>query len=435
MGKLIDSRLAGLVFAVVGAMSTQACGEDGAPGLPGTEELLQECGLVCASEGIAEGNASISGIPNIDAFFSAVVNFNSKANLIAGNINGELAKIKASVGLEANAPAADIEAAIIAKFSLDAEAGVKIAYEPAKCAVSAKATLEATAKCDASVDPGKASVECKGSCEAEASVEASCDAEAEVKCVGTAPMLACEGTCKGGCELEAAASCEGTCKGTCSGTCSSGDSENCNGSCDGMCEGTCETTASVECSGKCKGECTYTPPDAKCEAGATVKCEAKAGASVQCQGKCEGEFEPPMAKAECQASAKAEASVAVECTPPSIGVSYQFEAGLTAAAQAEAQANLEAFLVSFKGSMSVIVAQLAQGELVVKAGADIGSKGVAAVQGAVEAIDVDASLKVGVGVTCALGELPKVAGAMKASTDDLKASVEAAGELTASLGG
>lgn len=433
MGKLIDSRLAGLVFAVAGAMSTQACGEDGTPGLPGADALLEECGLVCAEEGIIQGNASISGIANIDAFFAAVVNFNTKANLISGNIDAELAKIRASVGATTNA---DIKAEMIAKFSLDANAGVKIAFEPAKCAVSAKATLEATAKCDASVDPGKASVECKGSCEVEASAEASCDAEAEVKCVGTAPDFACEGECKGSCELDAAAACTGTCKGTCSGTCSVENADgSCNGSCDGMCEGTCEASASATCEGKCKGECTYTPPDAKCEAGASVKCEAKANASVQCQGKCEGEFEPPMAKAECQASAKADASVNVECTPPSLDISYQFDASLDAAAKLQAQAEFEAFLVSFKASMGKIAAQLEQGKLVVAAGAEIGDTGVKAVTDAVEAIDVTASLKVSVGVGCAIKELPKVADAMASSTDALSASVKAAGDLTADFGG
>jgi hypothetical protein len=433
MGKLIDYRLAGMVFAVVGAMSTQACGEDG---LPGGDALLEQCGLVCAPTGIAEGNASISGIPNIDAFFSSVVNFNAKANLISGNINAELAKIKVSLGLKADAPTAMIQAAMVAKFQLDADAGVKIAYKEPACNVSAKATVEATAKCDASVDPGKVEVECKGSCEADATVEAKCDAMAEVKCVGTAPNLACEGECKGGCELEAAAACEGTCNGTCSGTCSVKNADgSCAGSCDGMCEGTCEVTAGASCSGKCKGECTYTPPSGMCEGGASVKCEAKADASVKCNGKCDGEVTPPKASAECEASAKAEASVSVECTPPSLDVSYQFKAGLSATAQATAQAELEAFLVSFKGSFSVIAAQLKQGDLVVAAGAEIGAKGVAAVTGAVEAIDATASLKVGVGVGCALAELPKVGDAMKASTASLSASVKAAGELTTAFSG
>lgn len=432
MRKLIDYRIAGLVLAVAGAFSTQACDAKDSP----VGDLAAQCGLVCAEKGIVDGNASISGLPNIDAFFGSVVNFNAKASLIAGNINAEIAKINLSLGLDANAPAADLKAAMIAKFHLDAKAGIKVKYTPAKCAVSAKATIEATAKCDATVTPGKAEVKCKGSCEADASVSAKCDASAEVKCVGTAPMFACSGECKGSCELKAAASCSGTCKGTCDGACSAKDaSGNCAGSCDGKCMGSCEMAAAAKCDGECKGECTYTPPKGECEAGASVKCEAMGSASVMCNGKCDGEIEPPMASAECQASAKADASVNVECTPPALDLAYQFDAKLDAAAQADAQANLEAFLVGFKGSFSVIVAQLAQGKVVLAAGADIGDKGVKAVTDAVNAIDVKGNLKVTVGVGCAVAELPEVAKAMKASTDELTKSASAAGELTTTFGG
>jgi hypothetical protein len=429
MGKLIDYRVAGLLLAVVGAFSTQACSSKNSP--LGSNQLLEQCGLVCSDKGIVQGNASISGIPNIDAFFGSVVNFNAKASLISGNIDAELAKISASLMLPAGSSAADIKAAIVANFHLDAKAGIKVVYKPAQCAVSAKATIEATAKCDATVTPGKAEVTCSGTCEADASVKATCDASATVKCVGTAPMLACSGECKGTCQLDAAASCSGTCNGTCKGNCSATDAMgNCQGSCDGMCTGSCELAASASCSGKCKGECTYTPPKGMCEAGAQVKCEAKAKGSVMCNGKCDGEVTPPKASAECQASAKADASVNVECTPPSLDLAYQFDAKLTAAARADAQANFEAFLVGFKGSFSVIVAQLAQSDVVLKAGAEIGSTGVDAVTAAVMAIDATASLKVGVGVTCALGQLPDVGKAMSTSTKSLTASAKAAGDLT-----
>ena len=434
MRKLIDYRIAGLVLAVAGAFSTQACDSKNSP--LGSNELLQQCGLVCPDKGIVDGNASISGIPNIDAFFGSVVSFNAKASLIAGNINAEIAKINLSLGLDANAPAGDIQAAIVAKFHLDANAGLKIAYTPAQCSVSAKATIEATAKCDATVDPGKAEVQCSGSCEADASVSAKCDASATVKCVGTAPMFACTGECKGSCEFKAAAACSGTCKGTCDGNCSAKDAMgNCEGSCDGKCGGTCEMSAAAKCDGSCKGECTYTPPMGQCEAGASVHCEAMAKGSVMCNGKCDGEVTPPKASAECEASAKADASVNVECTPPALDLAYQFDAKLTAAAQAKAQADFEAFLVGFKGSFSVIVAQLKQSGVVLQAGADIGSKGVDAVTTAVNGIDAKGNLKVTVGLGCALAELPEVAKAMKKSTTDLTASAKAAGDLTASFGG
>lgn len=430
MRKLINHRAAGLLLATMGAFATQACDDKNNP----LGDVAEQCGLVCSDAGIVEGNASISGLPNVDAFFASVVNFNAKANLVSGNIDAELAKIKATLGLKATDGGAAIKAAIVTKFKLDADADIKLVYTPAQCAVSAKATLEATAKCDATVDPGKATVKCEGSCQADASVEAKCDASATVKCVGTAPNFECAGECKGKCEVTAGAACSGTCKGTCEGNCSAENAQGqCEGSCDGTCKGTCELAAAATCEGSCKGECTYTPPSGSCEAGASVKCEAKANASVECNGKCEGEVEPPKASAECQASAKADASVNVECTPPAIDLQYQFAANLDAAAKAEAQAELEAFLVSFKGSISVIVAQLRQSEFVLKAGADIGANAEGAVSSAIEAIDVSGSLKVKVGVGCALLELPKVADAIKGSTANLQASASAAGELTAAF--
>jgi hypothetical protein len=429
MGKLIDYRVAGLVLAVAGSFSTQACDKNNPLG---SNELLQQCGLVCPEKGIVDGNASISGLPNIDAFFGSVVNFNAKASLVSGNIDAELTKIKLSVGLTADDGVDQIKGAIVAKFKLDAKAGVKIGYTPAKCAVSAKATIEATAKCDVKVDPGKAEITCSGTCEADASVDAKCDASATLKCVGTAPKLACAGECKGSCELKAAATCSGTCKGTCDGNCSATDAMGqCTGSCDGMCTGSCELQAAAKCDGSCKGECTYTPPSGSCEAGASVKCEAKANASVKCNGKCEGEVTPPKASAECEASAKADASINVECTPPSLDLQYQFSATATA----ETQAEFEAFLVGFKASFSAIVADLEQSKVVLQAGVDIGTNATGAVTDAVNAVDVKASLKVDVGVTCALAELPKVADALSKSTDALTASGKAAADLTASLGG
>lgn len=435
MGKLIDYRLAGMVFAVAGALSTQACGEDG-PGIPGSDTLLKECGLTCSAEGIAEGNASISGVASVDAFFGAVVNFDAKAKLVTGNINAELAKIRALLELDADAGAAEIKAAMIAKFNLDADAGVSIKYQPAQCAISAQATIEATAKCDASFDPGSATVECSGTCEAEAGVQAECSGEATLKCTGTAPGLACEGECKGGCELEVAAVCEGTCKGTCSGTCSAENADgSCAGSCDGMCEGTCEASAGASCSGKCKGECTYTAPEGGCEGGATAKCEASANAKVECSGKCEGEITPPSASAECEASAKAEASVNVECTPPSLDIAYQFDASLDAEARLDAQANFEAFLVTFRGSFSAILAQLARADVVLEAGAGIATAASGAVTGAVNAsLDGDLSLKAAIGLGCALTELKVVPGVIGDATADLQASVSAAGQLTTAFG-
>ncbi|HEY3495058.1 MAG TPA: hypothetical protein VGK73_10250 [Polyangiaceae bacterium] len=427
--KLSDWRLAGMIFAA-GLTAVTIPGCDSVEDVAG--DLAEQCGLSCPAEGegIVAGNFAISGIANIDAFFGAVVNFSGKANLVADGIDQELAKIKATLGLQANASAAEVKAAIIANYELDASAGLVVKFQEPRCAVSAEATIEATARCDASVTPGSAKVECKGSCEVEASAMASCSGSAMAKCVGQAngPMLQCEGDCSGSCELTAAATCEGTCKGTCSGTCSAENTDgSCNGECDGMCEGTCEMTVKGECSGQCKGECEYTPPMATgmCEAGATVRCEAMANASVECNGRCDGEVTPPMASAECQASAKAEAEVNVDCRPPELTLEYQFAAN----ASAEAQLEFEAFLTGFVKAYGNIAAQLKRADIVLTAGGEIAASAGGAVEGAFQAA-ADGSVKATVGVACAVTELEVVPSVITAASTKLEASVSAAAALT-----
>lgn len=390
-------------------------------------DVAEQCNLECSSKGIVEGNASISGIASVDAFFGAVVNFNTTANQVSGNIEAQLAKIRSSLGLSASATPDQIIAKIKTEYELDG--ALKIAYKPPQCGVSAQATLEATARCEAEFDPGSAKVECQGACEVDASAEVDCGVEAELKCVGTAPNLECEGSCEGACELDVAAKCEGTCNGTCEGTCSvEGPNGECAGTCDGECKGTCQLTAGGSCSGKCKGECTYTPPEASCTGSASARCEAKGSAKVECSGRCEGEIVPPKASAECEASAKAEAQVRVECTPPSVDIEYAFKAN----ASADAEANFEAFLVRFRSSLSIIAAELARADVVLKAGADLRVAATGAVQGAVDAKG-NLSLKEKAGLVCAVKELPRVATAINGSATKLSGSVETAGSLTGKL--
>lgn len=431
--KFIDWRLAGMIFAAGATMAfVPGCGEDSPLG-----DIAEQCGLTCPAEGegIVAGNFAISGVASIDAFFSSVVTFSAKANMVAGNINGELARIKARLGLEANATPAQVKAAIIANFDLDANAGLVIKYQQPRCEVSAEATIEATARCDASVTPGTASVQCSGSCEVEGSVMAMCSGSATAKCVGQAngPMLECTGECSGTCELTAAATCEGTCKGSCDGTCSAevmnseGEAE-CNGTCEGECQGTCEMTAKGTCEGQCKGECEYTPPmgSVECEAGATVRCEASAMGSVECKGKCDGEITPPMAKAECQASAKAEAEVNVECTPPQLALEYEFNGS----ASAETRLEFEAFLRGFVDSYGRIVAELERADVVLAAGADIADAAVDALDASFNAA-AEGSLKAKVGVGCAFVELDAVPGVITTASQKLEGSISAAASMTA----
>lgn len=419
--------LRGLVVAaasVIGGIAATGCGDSGGP----LGNLAEQCGLTCPAEGVAEGNASISGVASVDAFFGAVTTFDAKANLVAGNIQAELDAIAVSLDLEPGAASADITAAIKAKIKANVQGDLKVKAEPAKCEVSASATVEATAKCDASVEPGMVSAKCEGTCQVDASAEASCSGDAEVQCTGTAPDLSCSGECKGTCELDTAGSCDGTCEGTCMG-----GTKDASGRCDGMCQGSCKLEAGGSCSGTCKGECTYTPPSGMCEANATVECKAMADASVECSGKCEGKVEPPKASAECEASAKAEAEANVECTPPSIDIGFEFAGSVQG--DATAQAEFEAWLTGFKGHLSAILAEVKRAQVLVDVGGDVAAAANGAVKGAINTqAKGDLDLKATVGLGCALDQLPVVVTVVGDATSNLQASLSGAVDVTGAVG-
>ena len=45
----------------------------------------------CKGGGIVKGNASISGVASIDAFFQSVISFQAKADNVSAGINAQLA--------------------------------------------------------------------------------------------------------------------------------------------------------------------------------------------------------------------------------------------------------------------------------------------------------------------------------------------------------
>ncbi len=424
----IGIRLVGVAALIVGA----ACGKDGAPGLPtdlvpGASELAKQCGIDvdCEAGGIAEGNASISGVASVDAFFQSVINFEGKANAVSSGIEAEIAAIKADFGIAADA---DLKAGLEAQISANVEGSFTVDFEPAKCQVDAMATLEASAQCDASIDPGSAMVACEGSCEVEASAMVDCGAEATLECTVSAPSVECMGSCTGTCSVDVSASaiCDGTCKGECAGTLEGGK-------CDGMCTGSCETefAAAATCEGSCKGECKTTPPSGGCEAGAKVECTANAGAMVMCSGRCEGSVEPPSVKAECQASAKAEASLNVECTPPRVAASFKLKAGLDASAQASFEAAVKN-LVELR--LPRILASVKKAEFVVDAGAELTASATGAIKGALGELDGGANLRVVFGLQCALGQLDAVGSTIASASGRLQGNITAVGELTGVVG-
>src|SRR5262245_42871146 len=72
--------------------------------------LASLCGLACPGQkdekgntikGIAEGNAAISGIASVDAFFAAVVRYQGAATGVAGGIQAQLDAIKGDFGIDA----------------------------------------------------------------------------------------------------------------------------------------------------------------------------------------------------------------------------------------------------------------------------------------------------------------------------------------------
>lgn len=409
----------------------QGCDGDGPLG-----NLAEQCGLTCNGNAFVEGKANISGVASIDAFFGAALDLKAALNSVSLDIRGNLDKIAASLNLEAGASGADISAALEAKFSATLQGGIKIEYAPPRCEASVEVTASAAAQCDVDVDPGSVEVSCEGSCEVEAGVMVDCGAEAELKCTGTAPNLACEGECQGNCsaDFSAGAACEGTCKGTCSGNCSLTNAMGeCEGQCDATCTGTCEVElkAGAMCDGKCEGQCTYTPPMGMCEASASAKCEAMAGGSVECSAKCEGSATPPSVSAECEASVEAKASASIECKPPELLVTFEFAAGVDANAQAE----FKAWLEGFKANFSAILGARAKANLVVDAAGNLVAAAGGAIKGSFDELSVSGDLKASIGAVCALGQLETAASAIADATTDLSANVSASADIVAVVGG
>jgi len=414
----------GLGLLVGASMSTlQAC-DTGVPG----------CDLSCPTDGILEGNASITGVAEVDAFFGAVVDLKAAAFSISGSLDAEIDAIGVSLGLESGAGSAAVKAALEAKFSAAlGPSGLKVDFQPPRCEASIDIAVSAAAECDASVDPGSATVECQGGCEVEGGVMASCSGDATLSCTGTAPNFACEGSCEGDCELEVAASCEGTCRGTCNGSCSVVDgSGNCAGECMGDCQGTCELKAGGSCSGSCTGSCTYEPAMGGCEANATAKCEAGASGSVECDARCEGQVTPPSVKAECEATVEAKADASVECFPPSLEVKWQWSAEYEA--DVMLQAEFKAWLQGFKGHLGVMLAARAKADILIEALGNLSGAGTAALQASGKTLangDFVASFKL---ATCGLPELENVGSALSGATGELQGSVSGSLDIFAAAG-
>ncbi len=413
-----------LGLALAGALSCSGYAYEG-------EGPCMSVGLVCPDQGIAEGNAHISRLRSVDAFFSAVLTFSGMVTRLDADIDAELQAIARSLALDPSAPAAEISAALQTRLSAAVSDGLIVTTEPPRCAITARATAEAVARCDGSVVPDVVELDCAGSCELDASVSATCDAGTTVRCVGPAPMLACDGLCKGSCSAKAGVDCNGTCTGGCIGTCAVTDANGgCAGACTGTCTGSCELNAAAACAGECAGECTYSPPGDVCATGAQIHCEAAEGASVRCNGRCDGEISPSETSVECEASVKAELNAQVNCSPPALTVQWQWSPAF--AEDPAAQAGFKAWLAGFKGHFAALLAATRRAEFVLSSGADLGTAATGAVKEIVgDYVQDTFDITTAVGLGCALTELGNISNIVSARSIELNARVRAIADLSA----
>jgi len=341
--------------SLIGAMVVVGCGEDGANGLPGGDDLCGPCGT------LATGDVGISGDARLDGFFKALstmqnANLSIQADFEA-NIRALAALYDVNLTGEINATAVgQVTAAIEADITANVEGELIVDYQPPRCqanvnvAVEAQAKCEVKAECEVMVNPGELSVACEGQCSGGCSAGCTGDFSCEVE----APSVQCTGRCEGACSLEAGGTCNGTCRGQCDGTCTVENADgSCAGECTGECQGTCELTVAAECSGSCTGKCLVNQGSAQC----TGEVSCRGSCEGSCTGGCEGNFTPPSASAECdasadcQASAKAEANASLECTPPQLKIDY----ALNADAELNAQALFTARLAEVKARGIAIV--------------------------------------------------------------------------------
>lgn len=405
--------IAGGLIAGLSLTATQGCDDVG--------NIAEQCGLVCDDQAFINGKFNISGIAEVDAFFSATLDVSGAINATASGIEAEIAALYALVEADVGA---DFKAALSAKLSGYITGELKVKAEPARCEASLDITAKAAAECDVEATPGSVEVTCEGSCTIDASAQADCHAEGGLTCKGTAPNLQCEGSCQGGCQLDIAAACEGTCRGQC-------DGQDFEGRCMGNCQGECDLGAGGSCAGSCTGSCEYTPPSGMCDASAEVRCSASAKANVECKGGCDGKATPPMVSAECEATVEAKAEASVQCYPPSLTLDYELAAGVMGDVQAEAE--FKAFISNFKLRYSALLASIKRAEGLVAASGKLGASGKAAINSLASELSGSGELKAKIGGACAIATLPAAADLLTSSAGKLQAQLEASAMVTAAL--
>jgi hypothetical protein len=324
-----------------------------------------------------------------------------------------------SIANSAHTGACDVCAAKIDAIMTDAAAaGADFALQISggECTVNTDVQTSCEESCKTEVTCTEPSVETRctpaeltGQCDANCVGSAVCEGRVEVaaECMGQ-----CEAECEGSCSGELHGKTEGGCDGMCFGKCDGvktpdGGMANCEGTCEGRCTqpkptSMCHGKCSSSCHGKCKGQC-------KLEKEAAINC----GAGVSCKGgcsgtytepKCETELTPPVCTGDtqCQTSCAARASASAECSPPTVIVNANLDAGVDVAKlKATLEANLPHLLLAAKTKGQLAVRALknvsSAGEAVVSAAAKLGVKDVACAGSAATA-SVKAAASVGISV-------------------------------------
>jgi hypothetical protein len=439
--RLLAKTVAAATLILVGCAQAAPSPSVSATQAPLLDDLAAQCGLACPAKGIADGNAQISGVASVDAFFASVVSFQATGAGVADDLSAQLGVIRADFGIAQNA---DFATQLKAQISANLTGGLTVESEPAQCSVDTQVTLDAAARCDASVDPGKATLACKGECELQANAEAKCAADADLECTVAAPAVTCAEQCKGSCKLQlaTAAKCDGLCDGACDGKCDgyARDQDgkfHAHGRCSGMCTGSCkrELALAAKCQGECEGECTTQNPTVGCKNQLHASCRSRANAMVNCEGRCQGEFVPPKAKAECEASATADAKINVLCTPPRLVIRYDLKAVVVGSAEATAQAKFVDALGHLQVRLPMLLASAKRAHSVADAGAGLIVAANAAVKASIKlTIKGDLKPKQAIGLACAVAQLDDVDSAVSGTNTKLTASLTQCTSVTTAFG-
>ncbi len=407
-----------------------ACAGDKVPA-PADNPL---CGFACPKRGVAEGNAAISGVPAADAFFEAVVAYQTTAAHTGAAIEAELAGVRADFGIGKNTA---LGAELKRLGSSLLAAGPKLVASQALCWVDSQRLIALQSQCDPALAAAM-TISCSGPCRVDAS--AMCGRLAKLECTTTAAREDC-GTdlCSGTCTEtpDATGTCDGICLGQCSGTCDrfaqdgNGGLE-CAGQCAGTCSGSCaHAIERSACRGTCAGTCTRSDP-MSCDSPVEVRCQPNAGKDFDCPGSCAGVFSAPMGNAECRAAAAAQARYLAQCDLPWVRVHYALS---EASPSADQRRYLDA-LRMLQARLPALISDVARAKLIKNAGESLAADATSAVKDSLraEAKADDLDNQTRAGLACAQAEAAKVGKALDPASRALDAALADAAELLTALG-